>query len=116
MKVRFQADNDFNQRIIAMLLREEPAIDFQTAVSANLHGLSDLDVLALAAFEGRILVSHDQSTMPEAFAEFIAENISSGVLIVTQSLSFEIVVYELMTVWAASEAEEWINCITYIPL
>ncbi len=34
----------------------------------GLAGLSDATVLAIAADEGRLLVSHDVSTMPEHFA------------------------------------------------
>jgi hypothetical protein len=69
MKVSFQADNDLNQRIVAALLRVEPTIDFQTAIELKLHGLDDASVLALSAFEGRVLVSHDQSTMPIHFSK-----------------------------------------------
>ncbi|MDQ3064603.1 MAG: hypothetical protein M3R14_17325 [Acidobacteriota bacterium] len=116
MKVSFQADNDLDQRIVAAILRIEPTINFQTAVELNLHGLDDLSVLALAAFEGGILVSHDQSTMPVYFAEFVSNNTSAGVLIVPQTLSLERVVEELLMIWSASEADEWINRISYLPL
>jgi len=116
MKVSFQADNDLDQKIVAALLRIEPTVDFQTAVELNLHGLDDLSVLALAAFEKRILVSHDQSTMPIHFAEFISESASAGVLIAPQTLTLDIVVEELLIIWSASEADEWINRISYLPL
>ncbi|MEJ7699602.1 MAG: DUF5615 family PIN-like protein [Pyrinomonadaceae bacterium] len=116
MKVSFQADNDLNQRIVAALLRVEPTIDFQTAIELKLHGLDDASVLALSAFEGRVLVSHDQSTMPIHFSKYISENISMGVLIVPQTLSLETVTEEILMVWSASEADEWINRISYIPL
>jgi hypothetical protein len=49
MKLRFQADNDLDQRIVTATRRLGPAIDFQTALALNLHGLSDPVVLALAA-------------------------------------------------------------------
>jgi hypothetical protein len=45
MKVRFQADADFNRIIIKAALRREPTIDFQTAEAANLVGLDDPEVL-----------------------------------------------------------------------
>ncbi|MBF2051545.1 MAG: hypothetical protein IGS54_29970 [Elainella sp. C42_A2020_010] len=47
------------------------SIDFQTALVAKLEGLPDRGVLAIAAQEGRILISHDQRTMPLHFADFI---------------------------------------------
>ena len=49
MKVRFQADADFNQNIVRALRRRDPAIDFQTAHDARLHGVDDERVLARAA-------------------------------------------------------------------
>ncbi len=55
MSIRFQADNDLNRLIVAATFRREPAIDFQTAQSAELDFLDDEAVLELAASEGRIL-------------------------------------------------------------
>lgn len=49
MKLRFQADADFNEILVRALLRREPSIDFQTALAAGLMGLSDVEVLSLAA-------------------------------------------------------------------
>ena len=73
MKPRFKADADLNQMILLASTRREPGIDFQTAVAAGLSGLSDPEVLAISAQEGRILVTHDRKTMPKHFADFIAQ-------------------------------------------
>jgi len=61
-------------------------IDFQSADDAKLRGLSDPDVLALAAKEGRILVSHDCNTMPDHFAGFVASQHSPGVFILARDI------------------------------
>lgn len=71
-RVRFQADANFNAFIIRGLLRRQPLIDVQTAEQAQLQGIDDVHVLALAASAGRILVSHDYHTMPEHSAAFLA--------------------------------------------
>ena len=71
MAIRFQADADLNQIIVSALLRRVPAIDFRTATAAGLAGLEDPKVLAGAARDGRILVTHDQTTMPRHFGEFV---------------------------------------------
>ena len=73
MKIRFQADADLRVPIIKGLKRREPVVDFATARDAGLTGLDDRSVLALAAANGRVLVSHDVSTIPEAFSRFIDE-------------------------------------------
>lgn len=116
MKVRFQADADLNQIIVRATLRRESTIDFQTAQAAKLSGLEDEEVLALAAKGGRLLVTHDRKTIPHHFAEFITSQTSPGVLIVPQKLPVANVVEDLILIWAASEAEEWINRIRSLPL
>jgi predicted nuclease of predicted toxin-antitoxin system len=68
MILRFQADADLNQIIINAALRREPGIDFKTAYAADLMGLTDQQVLEVAAREGRILVTHDRKSMPQNFA------------------------------------------------
>lgn len=116
MKVRFQADADLNQTIVLALVRREPGVDFQTATAANLAGLDDPAVLALAAHDGRVLITHDQSTMPEHFAQFIATHTSPGLLIVPQHIQPVTVVEELLLIWSVSEADEWHDRIVYLPL
>ncbi len=116
MKVRFQADNDLNQNLVHAVRRRNLQIDFQTAPEANLHGLEDEAVLAFAATEGRGLVSHDRQTIPLHFAEFIINQTSAGVILISQDLPLSQAVEELILVWEASEAEEWIDSLLSIPL
>jgi predicted nuclease of predicted toxin-antitoxin system len=116
MKIRFLADADFNHDVVKGVVRREPGIDFQAAEGAELRGLSDLEVLAVAASEGRVLVSHDRKTMPHAFAEFVKTTSSPGVFIISQKADTLAAIEALLLVWAASEAEEWINRICALPL
>jgi hypothetical protein len=109
VKVRFQADADLNEDIVTGVLRRESEVDFQTATAASLRLLSDLDVLTLAAHQGRVLVSHDRRTMPLAFARFVSSSVSPGLLIVSQRSNLLTVIEELLLVWSDSQAEEWIN-------
>jgi hypothetical protein len=87
-------------------LRRDPEIDFQTALVAGLEGVKDPDVLAIAANQGRILVSHDRKTMPSEFARFIVDRHSAGVIIVSQRLPMELIIEELLLIWSVSSAEE----------
>ncbi len=116
MKVRYQADADLNQKIVSATIRRVIDIDFRTASVAGLAGLSDDEVLALAARDGRILVTHDQSTMPRHFAAFIAREQSPGVLVVPRHHPLKQIVDDLIVIWSATEAEEWTNRILYLPL
>jgi hypothetical protein len=116
MRVKFQADADLNEDIVAGLVRRAPEIDFKTAEEAGLRGLNDEVVLARTAADGRVLVSHDGKTMPGHFADFIASEESPGLLIIPQKLDVQTAIEELLTVWAASEAEEWKNRVARLPL
>ena len=71
MSIRFLADADLNQDIVTGVREREPALDFMTATASNLEGRRDPEVLEFAASQGRILVSHDTSTMPVHFSERI---------------------------------------------
>jgi predicted nuclease of predicted toxin-antitoxin system len=116
VKIKFQADADFSYTIIKALRRRQPAIDFQSADDAKLRGLLDPEVLALAAKEWRILVSHDCNTMPEDFTDFVVSQHSPGVFILGQDMPISLAVEELLTAWEASEAEEWVDVLQWLPL
>jgi predicted nuclease of predicted toxin-antitoxin system len=113
--VRFQADADLKQAIVTGTIRRQPNLNFQSAYAAGLEGKKDSQVLAIAARDGRVLVTHDRKTMPAEFGEFILSKTSSGVLIVSQNLSVSDAIEALILVWEASTAEEWVNQIMSIP-
>jgi hypothetical protein len=54
--------------------------------------------------------------MPSEFAEFIVDRQSAGVIIVSRKLSIEVVIEELLIIWAVSSADEWVNRIAKLPL
>ena len=114
--VRFQADADLNRTLLRAVHRLEPAVDFRTAQEADLEGIADPEVLALAADAGRVLVTHDNKTMPTHFGEFIAERESPGVIVIPQHMPIATAAEGLVLIWAASEASEWINRIYWLRL
>ncbi|MBD2385238.1 DUF5615 family PIN-like protein [Cylindrospermum sp. FACHB-282] len=113
--IRFQADADLKQAIVTGTIRRQPNLDFQSAYTAKLEGKKDPEVLAIAAREGRVLVTHDRKTMPTEFGDFIMSQTSAGVLILSQSLSTSEAIEALILVWEASTAEELVNQIMSIP-
>ena len=116
MPVRFQADADFNQIIVSAVVRRVPSVDFRTASVTGLAGLDDSAVLAKAAEDGRILVTHDQSTMPGHFRQFIASQTSPGLIVVSQQLAIRHVADDLILIWSATTSKEWTNRIAYLPI
>jgi len=56
-------DENFNNNVLRGLLRRNPTLDVARVQDAGLAGRNDPAVLAWAATEQRILVSHDVSTL-----------------------------------------------------
>lgn len=115
MKIRYQADADLNADIVTGIRRREPLIDIQSADEAGLRRVPDPLVLVYAAREGRILVSHDRKTMPRHFGTFTMAAASPGLFIISQTTDVRVAIEELILIWAASEAEEWINIAVTVP-
>ena len=116
MRVRFQADADLNQIIVSAVVRRVPTIDFRTAAAAGLTGLKDPDVLSLAARDERILVTHDQTTMPRHFNEFVRSSKSPGLIVVPQHIATQLAIEDLILIWTATDPGEWTNRIVYLPI
>jgi hypothetical protein len=113
--IQFQADADLRQAIVTGVIRKEPNLDFRSANEADLEGIKDPEVLALAARDDRVLVTHDRKTMPTEFGQFITSQTSSGVLIISQNLPISEAIDGIILIWEASTAEEWVNQIMTFP-
>jgi hypothetical protein len=95
MTPRFQADADFNQKIVLGVRRRERGVDFQNARAAGVIGLPDPDVLDIAADLERILISHDRETMPAHSARFLNSRSSPGLIVVAQDLDIGLAIEDL---------------------
>lgn len=84
--------------IVKGLRNLRPAIDFRSGHEAGLEGIPDSEVLAIAAREGRMLVTHDFATMQDEFAKFLSTQSSPGVILVPQHLKISIAIEELLTI------------------
>jgi hypothetical protein len=114
---RFLADQDVNDAIVSGVLRLEPTIEFIRLRDFGLEELPDEQVLRFAAREGWIVVSHDVSSMPVAAAALLsAKEPMRGLFLVQQRSPIAPNIESLVLVWSASEAEEWIGQIEYLPL
>jgi hypothetical protein len=116
MRPRFQADADFNHKVVVGLRRRELSVDFLSAREGGVVGFPDPDVLAIAAGAGRILVSHDRKTMPGHFARFCETRSSPGLIIVSQDLDIGAAIEELLLIWLATDAEEWVERVGFVPV
>src|SRR5947209_15723452 len=107
---RFLADHDFNEHILHGVERQEPTIEIVRVQEVDLHERPDADVLAYAATQHLITLSHDVNTMPaEANARVAAGQAMPGLLLVQQRRPYRRVIEDLVLIAVASEAEEWVN-------
>jgi hypothetical protein len=53
--------------------------------------------------------------MPAHFAEYVSAARSSGVILLREAISISVAIEELVLISTASEAEEWINRLAWIP-
>lgn len=111
------ADQDLNEHIVDGAQRPEPALEFIRARDVGMSDSNDAEILAYAAKNGFIVVSHDVNTMPnEAYQILDAGGVMNGLLMVQQSKPIGPVIESLVLIWSASEAEEWIGQVQYLPL
>lgn len=115
--LRLLIDQDLDHVILRGLLLRVPNADVITAHQADLSDVSDLDLLAWAAEQKRIVVTHDRRTMPfHATARLARGEGVAGVIIVSRRLPVSQVIDDLEIIITCSDMGEWENIIKHLPL
>jgi predicted nuclease of predicted toxin-antitoxin system len=70
--LRLAADENFNGDIVRGLLRRNPKLDIVRVQDVGLSGANDPSVLQWAAGQGRVIVTHDISTLAKHAFDRIA--------------------------------------------
>lgn len=85
--LRLLSDENFNQRILRGLKLRLPSVDLLLAEQAGLRRAKDPDVLARAAREDRIVLTHDEKTMvPYAKRLVLLGRSMPGLILVPQMM------------------------------
>jgi hypothetical protein len=83
----------------------------------GLDGISDPDLLQYALTEQWHVLSHDVNTLEgETRRRVTTGDGVFGVFIVLQDASIRFVAESILLIWGASEAEEWVDLVRYLPL
>ena len=115
--LRFLADEDFNRIIVRGVLRARPEIDIVRVQDIGLRTENDPEVLDRAAAEGRILLTHDEQTMPAyAYERVLASLVMPGVFVVQQEESISRIIEEIILLAECSLEGEWQGQVIYLPL
>jgi hypothetical protein len=115
--VRFLADEDFDNKIVRALRRRKRDIDLVRVQEAMLSGAADADLLEWAALHGRVVLTHDVSTMTKHAYQRVAAGLPMpGVFEVPRSLPRRQAVEDVLLIAACSLENEWEGQVRYLPL
>ena len=115
--LRFLADHNFSEIVIAQVLAALPDLDLIRARDIGMAQTPDSDILEWAANSGRIVLTHDIRTMvPDAWARVAAGLPMPGVLAVTLATSYNIASDDIIQSALYGQEIEWINQVRYSPL
>lgn len=111
------ADEDFDNRVVRGVLREEPDVDIVRVQDAGLSGHDDPDVLRWAESEERVLLSHDTNTMTKYAYQRIKEGKPMpGLWVVPRDLQLGDVITDVCIVATLSNKGEYDSQVRYLPL
>src|SRR5436305_6772834 len=115
--LRVLIDQDIDHDILRGLMRRIPHLNAVTAFEIGMSEATDPELLTWAAREGRVIVTHDRTTMPTHATDLIAEGKNiAGLFVVLRILPLHQVIEDLEMMIACSEKDEWVNVIRYLPL
>lgn len=116
--LRFLADENFNGRFLRGLLRRVPDLDVVGAQDIEaIRGADDPTLFEWAADQGRIVLTHDVSTMDHhAYSRVVGRRPMPGVFEVSAELPVGVAIEELVLIARASETGEWAGQVRFLPL
>jgi predicted nuclease of predicted toxin-antitoxin system len=115
--LRWLADENFNNDVTRALVRRRPDLDIVRAQEAGLGGKSDPEVLAWAAAESRVVLTHDVSTVTlHAFSRIKAGEPMPGVWELSRHVSVAQAVQDILLLTDCSLPGEWEGQVRYLPL
>ena len=118
MKIRFLLDENLSPRLKTALLRLNPMIDVLRVgdPEAPPLGTQDPDLLRYLEVTQRLLVTSNRTSLPAHIeAHWVADGYLWGILWVRPGTPMGRLAQDLYLVWEASEAEEWVDRLDWIP-
>lgn len=115
--LRLLADENFNGDIVRALLLRQPNLDILRVQDVGLAGVGDADILAWAAANDRIILTHDRATLPDyAFERLALGESMPGVFILNDGFQVGHATREILLMIACSEQQEWRDRVVHLPL
>ena len=111
------ADENFNNDIFRGALRRHSELDIVRVQDAGLSGADDATVLEWTAQQGRVLFTHDVSTMTGlAYERVLSGKRMPGVFEVSRDVPVSLAIDDLVLIAECSLEGEWEGQVRYLPL
>ena len=111
------SDENFNGDIVRGLLLRHPNLDLLRVQDVGLREVDDPAILAWAASNGRILLTHDRATMPDfAYNRLVRGELMAGTFVVNDRMPMRQAIDKLLLLIDCSEQAEWQGVVLYLPL
>jgi hypothetical protein len=115
--LKFLADENFNNDIVRAVLLCQPPCDLQRVQDVGLSGVDDDNLLAWAAAQDRIVVTHDRATMPDvAYKRIVAGVAMPGIDAVNDRAPLRQSIDELILIASCGDSADFANRVLYLPL
>ena len=115
--LRLAAEENFNSDIVRGLLRRKPELDIVRIQDVGLSGADDPTVLEWAAQEGRVLLTHDVTTITRyAYERVKAGQSVPGVFEVSRAVPIGRAIEDILLLAECSLDGEWEGQVRYLPL
>jgi hypothetical protein len=114
--LRLLSDECFEGKVVRGLRRLRPGLDLVRVQDVGLQSRSDADVLAWAATENPVLLTHDRQTVPGfAYARVRAGESMPGVFVVDDKVPVRAAIDAVLLADGASEQDEWRDQVVFLP-
>jgi hypothetical protein len=115
--IRLLADENLNYNIVRGLGRRLPEIDIARVQDVGRAGADDPSLLAWAALERRVLITHDAQTL----AKYAHERVNAalpmpGVIEISFRVPVRVAIEDLVVIAECSLPDEWEGKVLCLPL
>ena len=115
--LKLLADENFDNTIVRGLLRRRSSIDIVRVQDVGLSGEDDPIVLAWAANEGRVLLTHDVATITRFAYERVTQSLPMpGVVEVSTDAQIGQIIEDILIILDCTKIGELEGQIQYLPL
>jgi hypothetical protein len=115
--LRLLADENFHGDIVRGLLLRLPDLDLVRVQDVGLGGADDPEILAWAAENDRIVLTHDRASMSDhAYERVAAGEALAGVFLLNDRLPIGRAIDEIVLLNECTEQQEWRGRAVHVPL